>query len=165
MRILTLLNVLNVSENIVLYESYKKVLRAFNLYKENSNFSYEEYQPTNANNHIQLRWQDTQMPRTVHYEFLFEKNNGGYSVELHAEKSGIMLEMCGEFAKINFNIRKIKNRDLVFYRRHRADDFGAALKIPYGTTVLPKLMAEDMRELIKKTRLLVEEAVRRAKAE
>jgi len=128
------------------------------LYEEISNFEYSAYQPTNANNHIQLRWRDGQVPASVHYEFLFEKKHGGYSVELHAEKSKIQKEMCGEFARINFGLRKINNRDLVFYFRHR-DDYGAALKISYGFDPSPEMMAKDMRALIAETLFLVEEAI------
>ena len=140
----------------------KLVLGAFRLYKKNSNFEYALYQPTNANNHIQLRWLDGRVPASVHYEFLFENKYGGYSVELHAEKSKIQKEMCGEFAIINLGLRKINNRDLVFSFRHR-DDYGAALRILYGFDASPEFMAKDMRSLIQETRVLVEDAVRRIK--
>ena len=140
----------------------KLVLRAFRLHERILNFEYAVYQPTNANNHIQLRWRNGRVPASVHYEFLFEKKHGGYSVELHAEKSKIQKEMCGEFAKINFGLRKINNRDLGFYFRHR-DDYGAALRILYGFDASPEFMAKDMRSLIQETRVLVEDAVRRIK--
>ena len=138
------------------------VLRAFELYEEISNFQHTAYQPTNANNHIQLRWKDPVIPRSVHYEFLFEKQHGGYSIELHAEQSAIMGEMSDEFKRMKSKIKQIHGRNLAFYSRHR-DDYGDALKISYGFKVSPEIMAIDMHTLIKKTRVVVEGAIQQTK--
>lgn len=138
----------------------EKVIEAFRLFKKDSTFEFVVYQPTNANNHIQLRWRDDKVPVSIHYEFLFEKNHGGYSIELHVEKSKIQREICGELAKINFDHRTINEHDLVFYFRHR-DDYGPALKVSYGSDVPPEIMAEDMHLLIEKTRKYIENMIER----
>ncbi|OPL11617.1 MAG: hypothetical protein AVO38_15665 [delta proteobacterium ML8_D] len=143
--------------NEIILEAYNKFVSDGKI----SNFEYDEYQPTNANNHIQLRWRDANMPRSIHYEFLFEKQHGGYSVELHAERIKIMKEMADAFKKIKSIVKQINSRTLIFYSRHR-DDYGDAIKISYGSDVspeVPEIMAKDMRALIEETRLLVEEAV------
>jgi hypothetical protein len=141
--------------NEIILEAYNKFVSDGKI----SNFEYDEYQPTNANNHIQLRWRDADMPRSIHYEFLFEKQHGGYSVELHAERIKIMKEMADAFEKITSIVKQINGRTLIFYSRHR-DDYGDAIKIPYGSDASPEMMGKDMRTLIEKTRIYVEDAVK-----
>ena len=141
--------------NEIILEAYNKFLVDGDI----SNFEYDVYQPTNANNHIQLRWRYADMPRSIHYEFLFEKQHGGYSVELHAERIKIMKEMANAFKKITSIVKQINGRTLVFFSRHR-DDYGDAIKIHYGFDASPEIMARDMRSLIEKTRIHVEDAVK-----
>jgi len=138
------------------------ILESYNMFVKDgaiSGFEYDVYQGTNANNYIQIRWHSAEMPRSIHYEFLFEKRHGGYSVELHAERIKIMKEMAYAFEKITSIVRQINGRDLVFYSSHR-DDYGDAIKIPYGFNATPEMMAKDMRALIEKTRIHVEEEVK-----
>lgn len=141
------------------------ILESYNMLVKDgtiSSFEYDVYQGTNSNNYIQIRWHSADMPRSIHYEFLFEKQHGGYSVELHAERIKIMKEMAYAFEKITSIVKQINDRPLVFYSRHR-DDYGDAIKISYGSDAAPEMMAKDMRALIEKTRIHVEEAIRQIK--
>ena len=141
--------------NEIILEAYNKFVSDGKI----SNFEYDEYQPTNANNHIQLRWRYADMPRSIHYEFLFEKQHGGYSVELHAERINIIKEMAKAFEKITSIVKQINGRTLIYYSRHR-DDYGDAIKIPYGFDASSEIIARDMRSFIEKTRIHVEDAVK-----
>lgn len=139
----------------------KIILEAYNKFVsdgEISNFEYDVYQDSKANNFIQLRCPKRFKYCSIHYEFLFEKQHGGYSVELHAERIGIMKEMADEFKKIKSIVKQINGRSLDFYSRHR-DEYAYAIKITYGFETSPEMMAKDMRALIEETRFLVEDAV------
>jgi hypothetical protein len=73
-----------------------------------------------------------------------------------------MKEMSDAFKRIASIVKQISSRTLVFYSRHR-DDYGDAIKIPYGFDASPEMMAKDMRAFIEKTRSFVEDAVQRIK--
>jgi len=141
------------------------ILEAYNTFVSDGeipNFEYDVYQGTNTGNFIQLRCKRCFGFTSIHYEFLFESQGSGYSVELHAERIKIMKEMADAFEKITSIIKQINGRSLVFYSRHR-EDYGDAIKIPYGfypSPELPEMMAKDMRGLIKKTRVHVENVVK-----
>jgi hypothetical protein len=145
--------------NEIILKAYKKFVSDGKI----SNFEYEVDQVSNANHFIQLRCPHRFKYCSIHYEFLFEKQQGGYSVELHAERIEIRKEMADVFKEIASIIKQINGRALVFYSRHR-DYYGHAIKIPYGfeaSPELPEMMAKDMRSFIEKTHFLVDDAVKR----